>query len=363
MDIVESIPSLSASRYRSPLDRHGRASSSIAGSGAGSIVGSGAWALLVGRHKPVAEDQPGANSSNIYRGQRSNVRRGPGGLSRGAAPHAWMNRRNAWMERFLDNCSEGVWGSQNPAQRWKTGDYRMLPSGQQLATSQAEPHHPSDKLEVHHQEKHCAILGRANERNFEGVRGSTEGNSGSMEGDSIGASALCPQRDKPRLLQRTFSMPSLRSSDKGLLTEEDLAEALIPRQQAWARHRASGRAVSSGAGGPPQSDEDLIRALEEGPASRAGEHYPLLGAFVQNDRGREKADVTGAIGQEVAEDSEIETGFIPKSSVDSQRHQLTRPLQRTFSGWSLVPKKFLLLLLTCWAVYLALQVGCQLYGY
>ena len=346
-DNIESILPLGAG-YRSPLDRHGRESSSIAGSGA--------WALLVGRHKPVVEDQSGANISNAYRGQRSNIRRGPRG-----GTHAWVNRRNASMERFLNNCSEGVWASHNPSQRWKAVDNRMLPNGQQLATSQAVPHHPSI-LEVHHREKQCAVLGRANERNFGGVRGCTEGNSGSMEEDSIGASALSPQRDKPQLLHRTFSMPSLRSSDKGLLTEEDLAEALIPRQQAWARHQASGRAVSSGAEGPSQSDEDLIRALGEGPASRVGEHCPLLGAPVQNDSTKETADVARAMSQEVAEDSEIETSFVPKMSVGSQKHRLTTLLQRTFSGWSLVPKKFLLLLLTCWAVYLALQVCCLFCG-
>ena len=148
----------------------------------------------------------------------------------------------------------------------------------------------------------------------------------------------------------------------GLLSDEDLAAALAPRrppirqttrgtsaaaaESAWHEFHGLGEDDSMfGAPSPIQTDGPAQPSTD---STKAANDSPAADSF-KRDSQVSFADQSAA---KATRKSSSESGTAVL--IDLQKRN--GPFRKLRAGWRLVPKRFLRLLLACWALYMALQV-------
>ena len=274
-------------------------------------------------------------------------------------PGAWVNRRNAWLRRFLDNCSEQVDVPQ-------VIGFERKSRGHWDAAALLQP------LMLHEGDEEEGGQGRVEE----------------LEEPGDGGKADEEQPSPDRMpIRRTLSTPE-RPSDTHFLSAEDMAAALAPRRRGAAVAAAAARQGHAAIFG----EEDLLRETGEGSrldhdggrdGTRRGELFGIQAMDVeagppfgvdQGDHGRtplvrgNRREVGVRVSAEAAACVKVSVGpAAAAAGAEPQRPQkslgggLAATLAAHLSGgWARIPKQLLVLLLVCWMAYLALQVGIQM---
>ena len=243
---------------------------------------------------------------------------------------AWVNRRNAWLRRFLDNCSEQVDVPQ-------VIGFERRYKGHWDAAALLQP------LMLHEGDEEEGGQGRLEEEEEEESRGG--GNAAPTEGPPSPA----------RVLRRTLSTPERRSVPH-FLSVEDMAAALAPRRRGAAVAAAAVRQGHAAIHG----EEELLRETGGGSSGNRLDH----------DGGGDGTDrhMAGApVSAEAAAGVKVSLGAAVAAAAAGAEPQRPRKLHggglaatlamHLSAGWARIPKQLLVLLLVCWMAYLALQVG------
>ena len=312
-----------------------------------SIEGSGAQLLLLGGSGDRAGGLGRAPSSASAQARAAAGRLPPSGT--------WLNRRNAWLRRFLRNCSENVevpdvLAREPLSRRWVAPPMLL------------QPFVPRDVEE-----------GEEGEEEEEGEESEEEGDD-VVDGDK-GSPPASP--GTPAVLRRTVSLPPSISGQlsEELLSAEDVIAALAPRR--GPPSAAIRRQSEAGC-----SDADLLQRLLIPPGEPGGRGFGDLGD-IEAAIGDEEAGAGGYSGGRSSDGSSVGTapgrhhhtvarvwaaGATPERVIHGEdrtisRSRSRRPRRRQqrggeglSAGWARLPKRLLLLLLACWSAYLALQV-------
>ena len=280
---------------------------------------------------------------------------------------AWVNRRNAWLRRFLDNCSEQVDVPQLIG-------FERGTRGHWDAAALLQP------LMQHEGDEEEGGQGRAEEEEAEEE----------SRGRGHAVPAEEPRPPSPdRVLRRTLSTPE-RRSETHFLSAEDMATALAPRRRGAAVAAAAARQGHAAIRGEDELLRETARSssgirLDHDGGRDGTIHGGLFGIQAMDveagppfggDHGRAPlvrgdrrevglpASAKAAAGVQVsvgpAAAAAAATGVEPQPPRKSLGGGFAATLAAHLSaGWARIPKQLLVLLLVCWMAYLALQVGIQ----